>query len=105
MPIYEFEDVKTGERHDIFQSIDNVTPIGKTIEWKGMTLRRLANFVLDTAGISRKTHKYPYVSQALPRKGPAGNLSNTQYNQQGQPIIRSQQHEREIAAATDMKKD
>ena len=87
MPIYVFEDSE-GIKHDIFFSLEDAPKIGDEIQWQGKIVRRVAHYHLDTAGIARKTHKYPYKARSQP----------------GQPTIRSQQHEKEYAAKNDMEK-
>tara|TARA_R110002096_G_scaffold305287_1_gene500153 strand:+ start:239 stop:538 length:300 start_codon:yes stop_codon:yes gene_type:complete len=99
MPIYAFED-QNGAEHELFFNSSEVPSIGDTVEGDGKTLTRVPSFVLDAAGISRKTHQYPYVSRSLPR-----NLEGADCNKQGQPIIRSQAHERDVASRHDMEKD
>ena len=99
MPIYAFED-QNGVEHELFFNSSEVPKIGDTVEGDVKTLTRVPSFVLDAAGISRKTHQYPYVSRSLPR-----NLEGADCNKQGQPIIRSQAHERDVASRHDMEKD
>jgi len=98
MPIYAFTDESSVE-HELFYNSSDVPKIGDTVQSDGKTLTRVASFVLDTAGIARKTHQYPYVSRALPR-----NLEGADCNKLGQPVIRSQAHERDIASRHDMDK-
>ena len=100
MPFYVFEDVETKEQQDLFYQSKDVPKIGDVITADGRELKRVASFVLDSAGIARKTHKYPYVSRSLPR-----NLGGCDCNSQGQPIIKSQAHERNVASEHDMAKD
>tara|TARA_R100000700_G_C3077513_1_gene84769 strand:+ start:71 stop:373 length:303 start_codon:yes stop_codon:yes gene_type:complete len=100
MPVYLFE-TEDGQRVESFFSSNDVPSIGDKIDIDGITCTRLPSFVLDTAGIARKTHQYPYVSRALPRNMPGvGN-----YDKQGRPIIRSQQHEKNVAAQHDLVKE
>ena len=98
MPIYAFVD-ESGAEHELFFNSSDVPSIGATVQGDGKTLTRVASFVLDTAGIARKTHQYPYVSRSLPR-----NLEGADCNKAGQPVIRSQAHERAIASRHDMEK-
>jgi hypothetical protein len=100
MPIYLFKDVETGETEDLFFNSDHAPSIGEEIRHGDKTLRRMPSFVLDTAGIARKTHKYPYVSRSLPR-----NIRGCEVNKKGQPIIKSQAHERNVASEHDMAKE
>jgi hypothetical protein len=100
MPIYEFINVDTGNKKDVFFNSSSAPRIGEEIEYEGGTFRRVPSFHLDSAGISRKTHKYPYVSRSLPR-----NIQGCEVNKKGQPIIKSQAHERNVAAEHDMAKD
>tara|TARA_R110002124_G_scaffold113388_1_gene267712 strand:+ start:9878 stop:10180 length:303 start_codon:yes stop_codon:yes gene_type:complete len=93
MPIYAFVD-NNGAEVESFFSFDDVPSIGDKVEIDGVECTRVASFILDTAGIERKTHKYPYVSRSLPR-----NLSGVgNYDKQGRPVIRSQAHERNVAS-------
>ena len=100
MPIYLFVDVESGETEDLFFNSDQAPSIGDEVQQGDKTLRRVPSFVLDTAGIARKTHKYPYVSRALPR-----NIRGCEVNKKGQPIIKSQAHERNVASEHNMAKD
>ena len=93
MPIYAFE-TESGEQLESFFSPNDVPSIGEKTVIGGVQCTRVASFILDSAGINRKTHQYPYVSRALPR-----NLSGVgDYDKQGRPIIRSQAHERSVAS-------
>tara|TARA_R100000808_G_C2154131_1_gene164898 strand:- start:1368 stop:1670 length:303 start_codon:yes stop_codon:yes gene_type:complete len=100
MPVYLF---KTAEGLEVesFFTANEAPKIGDTVEINGMECTRVPSFVLDSAGINRKTHQYPYVSRALPRNMPG--VEN--YDKQGRPIIKSQQHERNVAAQHDMIKE
>jgi|TARA_R110001583_G_scaffold104488_2_gene251866 hypothetical protein len=100
MPFYVFEDTKTKEQQDFFYRSQDVPKIGDVIDVDGKELKRVASFVLDTAGIARKTHKYPYVSRSLPR-----NIGGCDCNSDGQPIIKSQAHERNVASEYDLAKE
>ena len=100
MPFYVFEEGETKEQQDLFYRSKDVPKIGDVVNEDGRELRRVASFVLDSAGIARKTHKYPYVSRTLPR-----NLGGCDCNSKGQPIIKSQAHERNVASEHDMAKD
>lgn len=100
MPLYAFVD-ENGNEHELFYNSSDVPSIGSTVEGDGKVLTRVASFILDTAGIERKTHKYPYVSRALSR-----NLEGVgSYDGQGRPIIKSQSHERDVAARHGMIKE
>tara|TARA_Y100000114_G_C11744778_1_gene321012 strand:- start:997 stop:1296 length:300 start_codon:yes stop_codon:yes gene_type:complete len=99
MPIYVFHDDE-GNEYEVFFNASEVPSIGQTIDGDGKVLTRVPSFILDSAGIERKTHKYPYVSRSLPR-----NLAGAESNNKGQPIIRSQSHERDVAARHDMEKE
>ena len=67
MPCYVVEVVATKEQQDLFYRSKDVPKIGDVVNEDGRELRRVASFVLDSAGIARKTPKYPYVSRTLPR--------------------------------------
>ena len=99
MPIYAFKD-KDGNDHELFFNASEAPSIGSTESGNGKTLTRVPSFMLDAEGIARKTHQYPYVSRSLPR-----NLEGAECNKQGQPIIRSQAHERDVASRHDMEKE
>ena len=71
MPIYLFVN-KGGQEVESFFTADLAPRIGDKVEINGAECTRVASFILDSAGIERKTHKYPYVSRALPRKGCRG---------------------------------
>tara|TARA_R100000664_G_scaffold2132_1_gene5500 strand:- start:1830 stop:2132 length:303 start_codon:yes stop_codon:yes gene_type:complete len=100
MPVYAFQ-TNSGEEVESFFSFDDAPSIGDKVIIDGVECTRIASFILDSAGIERKTHKYPYVSRALPR-----NLSGVgNYDKQGRPVIRSQAHERNVAAEHGYVKD
>ncbi len=100
MPLYAFVD-ENGLEHELFYNSSDVPSIGTTVEGDGKVLTRVASFILDTAGIERKTHKYPYVSRSLSR-----NLEGVgSYDGQGRPIIKSQSHERDVASRHGMIKE
>ena len=86
MPIYLFKG-KNGEDVEKYFSYEDAPSIGTTILIDNNPCVRVASFVLDTAGIARKTHKYPYVSRSLCR-----NAEGCDTNKKGQPIIKSQAH-------------
>ena len=100
MPIYEFVNVETGDKEDVLFHSSNAPSIGDQIEHEGRMLRRAPSFILDSAGIARKTHKYPYVSRSLPR-----NIQGCECNKDGQPIIRSQAQERNVASEYNLAKE
>ena len=100
MPVYLFRDEK-GIEVESYYRYEDAPRIGDTVDIGGSKCTRVASFIIDSAGIERKTHKYPYVSRALPR-----NLTGVNnYDKQGRPIIRSQSHERDVAARHDMVKE
>jgi hypothetical protein len=93
MPIYAFT-TDDGQEIESFFEFDEAPKIGDVVDINGIQCTRVPSFVLDSAGINRKTHQYPYVSRALPR-----NLSGVgDYDKKGRPIIRSQAHERNVAS-------
>lgn len=100
MPIYLFVN-KGGQEVESFFTADLAPRIGDKVEINGAECTRVASFILDSAGIERKTHKYPYVSRALPRNLPG--VEN--YDKQGRPVIKSQGHERDVAARHNMIKE
>ena len=100
MPTYVFKDAETGEKIDRYFPIAEAPRFGETIIVDGREYVRQLNFNLDSAGIARKTHKYPYLSRSLPR-----DLNGCECNSKGQPIIKSQAHERNVAAEHDMAKE
>lgn len=99
MPIYLFMDEDKQDVEHFFKS-DDVPRVGEQTVIGGALCTRKPSFSVDTAGIARKTHKYPYVSRSLCR-----NAKGCKTNRRGQPIIKSQRHEREVAARHDMVKD
>lgn len=100
MPVYLFS-TSDGIEVESFFPAEDAPKIGDTVDIDGNRCTRIPSFVLDAAGINRKTHQYPYVSRALPRNMPG--VEN--YDKQGRPIITSQQHERNVAAQHDMVKE
>lgn len=100
MPIYAFK-TASGQEVESYFPADEAPSIGSEVEINGALCTRVPSFVLDSAGISRKTHQYPYVSRALPRKLPGVG----DYDNQGRPVIRSQSHERDVAARHDYVKE
>ena len=101
--IYVFEDLKTKEIVEIHFRIAEAPPIGAEILYEGKMYRRLPNYDqihIDTAGIARKTHKYPYVSHQMPR-----NMPGAKHDKKGKPIIRSRLHENEIMAQHGYERD
>lgn len=99
MPIYLFKGEDDRDIEHVFSS-DDVPSIGDQVMIDGKLCTRMASFIIDSAGIGRKTHKYPYVSRSLCR-----NIEGCNTNKKGQPIITSQRHEREVAARHDMAKE
>ena len=67
MPIYVFKDVETGNQIDSYFPASEAPSFGDTVVIDGKECVRQLNFNLDSAGIARKTHKYPYLSRSLPR--------------------------------------
>ena len=100
MPTYEFVNQESGSKVESYFSYDDAPRIGDVIVIDGQECRRVPSFILDEAGIARKTHKYPYVSRTLPR-----NINGCDCNHSGQPIIKSQAHERNVASEHDMAKE
>jgi len=100
MPVYLFQTDEGLEVESFFPS-EEAPKIGDTVDISGTQCTRIPSFVLDSAGINRKTHQYPYVSRSLPRNLPGAE----HYDKQGRPIIKSQQHERNVAAQHDMIKE
>ena len=97
MPNYLFVNQSDGTKVEAYFPVEDAPRIGDLVEIKDEVCRRIASFNLDVAGIARKTHQYPYVSKSLPR-----NLRGCETNQKGQPIIKSQAHERDVASEHDM---
>lgn len=91
--IYVFVNDETGELVDVAFDSKNAPKIGDVIDHDGVKLRRLASNHIDTAGIRRKTHKYPYESSQLPR---------TPDNKK--QVIHSMSHEREYGARHELEK-
>lgn len=88
--IYLFK-TKEGAEIELDFPMGTAPKIGDWIIRNGVEMQRVVSFHLDESGIARKTHQYPYVSNALPRK-----LEGCELNKQGKPIITSQNHEKEI---------
>ena len=100
MPNYLFVNQSDGTKVEAYFPVEDAPRIGDLVEIKDEVCRRIASFKIDVAGIARKTHQYPYVSKSLPR-----NLRGCETNQKGQPIIKSQAHERNVASEHDMAKE
>ena len=98
MPIYLFTDEDNNNVEHLMSSSD-VPSIGEKRVIDGKECTRKPSFIIDSAGINRKTHKYPYVSRTLCR-----NSEGCETTKGGKPIITSQRHEREVAARHDMDK-
>lgn len=105
MPIYAFES-KDGKQRELSFPMSKAPSIGTEILIDGKPFRRIPSFTLADAQIARRTHKYPYVSHRLP-----GNLEGAEsvrvkrrdgsYGRE-KPLIRSREHEREIASRWDL---
>ena len=93
MPLYEFICDETGETIEEFSPMREAPPIGTVIERDGKKFRRVFCGDINAQQIARVTHQYPYQSHSMPR------LPNGK-----KPFIRSQAHEREIAARYEMEK-
>ena len=100
MPNYLFVNQSDGSKVEAYYPVDDAPRIGDLVEIQEEVCRRIATFNLDVAGIARKTHKYPYLCKSLPR-----NLRGCECNNMGQPVIKSQAHERNVASEHDMAKD
>lgn len=94
MPQYEFV-ADDGQIVEKSYPMRDAPPIGAEITVDGKVFRRVFCGTVDQAGIDRKTHKYPFVSHALPPYLPGCKHTHT-----GNNIIRSQRHEREVLART-----
>ena len=81
MPIYLFRDEDNNDVEH-FMSSDNAPKIGEVIMIDGVPCTRMASFIIDTVGIERKTHKYPYASRSLCR-----NAEGCKTTKDGKPII------------------
>lgn len=101
--IYAFENAQ-GDTVDMYFPAGQAPKIGEVIVVDGEPLRRVAHFHLDTGGIARKTHQYPFVSQSLP-KGCSPDSEVKSGPGKGKPIIKSQAHEREVLAKTGYVRD
>jgi hypothetical protein len=99
MPSYLFENDE-GKTATQYYPYEEAPKIGQQVTIEGDQYKRVWSFNIDAAGIRRKVEKYPYVSRVLPR-----NIDGCEANSAGQPIIRSQRHEVEVAARHDMGKD
>ena len=100
MPVYLFKGDNEREVEAYFVAKE-VPKIGDVVDILGEQCTRVPSFVLDSAGIRRKTHQYPYVSRALPRNMPGVGA----YDKHGRPIIKSQSHERNVASQHGMVKE
>lgn len=103
MPIYVFE-TECGQQVEKMFPVSDAPRIGDIIDIDGNKCRRVASFMLDGAGIQRKTHQYPFVSNSLP-KNLRVDGEKVATDNRGRPIIRSQQHERNILRSIGWERD
>jgi hypothetical protein len=102
--IYAFES-SCGEEVTHGFPVEQAPRIGDQVVIPGHGLcTRVASFVLDGAGIHRKTHQYPYVSHRLPSTTKGVDLVRTR-NGRMKPLIKSRKHEEEVMAKNDLQRD
>lgn len=89
--LFQSDDGETIER---FYRMKDAPPIGTEIIVDGKTYRRVFCAEVGTAQVARVTHKYPFVSESLPRHV---NLP-CKRDHKGRQIIASQRQEREVLA-------
>ena len=100
MATYTFKSERDGKVIERRFPMTDAPPIGSTIEIEGDVFRRLPDIPQLSVDIETRTHGYPYVSKSLPR-----NMKGAETNKQGQPIVTSRWHEKELSARHDLKRD
>ncbi len=100
MPMYEFSRESDGKIVEFHFRMADAPPIGSLIERDGERFTRLVSDSQVSAEVEVVTHKYPYVSRKMPR-----NLPGCETNKNGQPIISSRRHEREIMNRYGLERD
>ena len=96
MPTYVFEREDTGEFEDMFFMSKDVPKIGDAVVRDGVRWVRRPHFHVD-AGVHRKVHQFPRVSESLPRDVDLG----CDRDHKGRQIITSTTHEKEVLAHTE----
>lgn len=97
MPLYDFQLVGGKERIEEFFSMATVPAVGDVIQRNGKKYRRIiSRSIVNTEAVAAITHGYPYESHSLPEMPE----SICKKSPNGLPVVRSQQHEREIMAMT-----
>lgn len=107
MPFYPFVLDGSGLVIHRFYSMATAPSIGHFVNVVGRKLRRVpSDFQPSGLDCDRTYDKYPYKSHALPREAhmPDSVKGVTRFTKTGAPIIRSKQHEKEVAAALNMNK-
>jgi len=100
MATYTFQSEATGKVVEKSFPMAEAPPIGSLIEIDGDMYRRLVDIPQLSADIENRTHGYPYVSKSLPR-----NMEGAKTNKQGQPIVTSRWHERELQSRHNLNRD
>lgn len=95
MQLYAFERNCDGAAIDALYSPDDVPRIGDEVLIDGKLCTRVASFLLDGAGIARKTHGYPLHSESLPRDVDLGCPRDSK----GRQIIKSARQEKSVLDA------
>lgn len=104
MPNYQFRS-GDGETIEKWYPADDAPDLGAVIVVGGKRYTRiLSSGIQIDAGVEQKVHGYPYVSNVLPKELEGVECVRTGKNA-GKPIIRSQNHEREVGAMCGMKRD
>ena len=96
--MYEFQIVGGQEVIELPYSMPTAPRIGEVVQYEGKSYMRILSrsVRLNSEQIATVTHGYPYESRSLPDLPE----SVCKKSPDGFPIIRSQQHEREVMAMT-----
>jgi hypothetical protein len=103
MPVYMFHDPE-GNEVTAFYSMAEAPKIGDMRVINGQECRRVPSFQID-AGVARKTHQYPYLSNRLPTTIRGCELKRGRPGGRLKPEIRSRNHELEVMAQNDLQRD
>lgn len=97
--IYHFREVGGTEILEEYFSVKDVPDIGEKIHRNGKFYERIFSTPDVDVGVKQKCRGYPYESYSLPDMG-----DFCEKSPKGLPIVRSQNHEREICAMTGRKR-
>lgn len=92
MPVYQFR-AADGEVIDKHYPAKLVPSIGIWIRHRGKRYQRIMSTPQISEDVKNVVHKYPYVSNALPRRIPGA-----EHTKDGKPIVMNRAHERSLAS-------